>query len=69
MEVTPDDVLLDSGDVARLLKVTIRTVHGWRQTGEGPVYCKVGKGPNALIRYRRKDVTTFIDERLRTATK
>jgi hypothetical protein len=68
MEVTPDDVLLDSGDVARLLKVTIRTVHGWRQTGEGPAYVKVGKGPNALIRYRRKDVTSYIDDRIRTKT-
>jgi hypothetical protein len=69
MHVATDDVLLDSADVARLLKIKIGTVHGWRQTGEGPVYCKVGNGPNALIRYRRQDVVAFIDKRLRSQTK
>ena len=64
-----DDVLLDSADVARLLKIKVGTVHGWRQTGEGPVYCKVGNGPNALIRYRRQDVNSFIDKRIRQKTK
>ena len=64
-----DDVLLDSADVARLLKIKVGTVHGWRQTGEGPVYCKVGNGPNALIRYRRQDVVAFIDKRIRQKTK
>jgi hypothetical protein len=60
--------LLDTADVARLLKVAVNTVAAMRQRGSGPAYFKVGSGPNALVRYRAADVQSYIESRIRSQT-
>jgi len=60
-----DDVLLSSKDVSELTGLAIRTLEGLRVKGGGPVYVRLS--PRA-IRYKRGDVRTWINERLRTST-
>ncbi len=57
--------LLTEGQVAGLLNVSIRTMQGWRLRGGGPKYIKVSPG---AVRYRRGDITNFLDARTFAST-
>lgn len=48
-----DVQLLDSRDVAKLLRVSVETVNKWRQHTRGPRYYVM---ENRAIRYRLEDV-------------
>jgi excisionase family DNA binding protein len=50
------DELLTEADLAKLLKVTVRTVRRWRAEGSGPRALKIGRG----VRYRRADVDAWL---------
>lgn len=43
---------LDTNDVAELLKISPRTVEGWRVENNGPTYRKIGRH----IRYELGDI-------------
>jgi excisionase family DNA binding protein len=45
-------------DVADYLGVPVKTLYRWRNTGYGPVGCRVGR----YVRYRSSDVEAWIDE-------
>jgi hypothetical protein len=58
------DPLLDEGQASRYLRLSRRTLQGWRLKGGGPPFVRLGR----IIRYRRSDLATFIRERLRLST-
>jgi excisionase family DNA binding protein len=51
------DELLTEQELAKLLKVTVRTVRNWRAEGTGPRPLRAGRG----IRYRRRDVDAWLE--------
>ena len=56
--------LLTEQDTAALLKVTVKTLQGWRYRGEGPPFIKAGR----CVRYRREDLEAFVAAAVRTST-
>jgi hypothetical protein len=51
--------LLRTVDAARILNVSVRTMHNWRWKGCGPRFLRVGRH---LIRYRLADLHAFLVE-------
>jgi excisionase family DNA binding protein len=45
-------------ELARMLKVSPRTLRAWRVEGTGPRWLKIGRG----VRYRRRDVEQWLAE-------
>lgn len=58
-----DDALLTENQAARILRVSPRTLQGWRHRGTGPAYVKLG----TAVRYRRGDLKRHILDSLRGA--
>ena len=62
----PDfDQLVRQEQAAALLSVSPRCMENWRHRGEGPKFVRVS---GRCIRYRKSDLTLFIEERVRTST-
>lgn len=61
---SPSLDLLDEIQTGRILKVSRRTLQGWRTKGEGPPFVDLGR----RVRYRRADLIAFIEARLRRST-
>ncbi len=59
------DELLTTPDAARILGMRPSALENWRWRGEGPLFVRVT--PRA-IRYRRQDLESFIQDRLRCST-
>lgn len=59
------DSLLRQEDAATLIGVTPRALEAWRYKGGGPKFVSISK---RCVRYRRRDVLAWIEERLRTST-
>jgi len=59
------DRLLNEREAAALLGYTVRALQNWRLRGGGPIYVKVSE---RSIRYRRPDLTAWVEQRLRTST-
>lgn len=57
------DPLLTEDQAAEVLRVSSRTLQGWRHRGEGPPYVKLG----SAVRYRCSDLKDHILESLRGA--
>ena len=51
--------LLDEKDLARQLKISVKTVQAWRFQSRGPAYIKMG----SAVRYRPADVEAFLESR------
>lgn len=47
-------------EVARLLRISVKTLYNMRARGQGPVAHKLG-GRGGRIRFRRADVETWIE--------
>lgn len=63
-QMTPkENNLLCEKDVARILNVHVATVRRARADGNGPPFLKI----RGSIRYRQRDVTDFIAEKMVTA--
>lgn len=54
------DRLLNEQDAAEFLSYTMRALQNWRVRGGGPKYIKVSA---RSIRYRRRDLIAWVDER------
>ncbi len=57
--------LLNEKQAAAFLGYTPRAMQKWRCVGSGPQFVRVSQ---CSIRYRLKDLTAWIDSRLRTST-
>lgn len=55
----PDD-LLNSAEVARLLRLSVPTLERMRCQGTGPAYIKLGNGRRARVVYRRDDIEAWL---------
>lgn len=60
--------LLRPAEAAVLLTVHADTLARWRREGKGPRFVKFGTGRTAIIRYRREDLETYIDESSQSST-
>lgn len=56
---TPGDILKPT-ELAKEIKVPVRTLGQWRYLGRGPAYFHVGNA----VRYRRTDVAAWIEANL-----
>jgi len=56
--------LLTQSDVAKLLRLSERTLERLRLQGGGPLYIKAGRA----VRYRESDLEAWIDARVVTST-
>ena len=56
--------LLDTEQVAAILRVQSNTLAQWRVKGGGPAFLKIGR----CVRYRASDVETWIDAQCRAST-
>ncbi len=54
------DRLMDEREAANLLCYSIRALQNWRYRGGGPLFVKVS---GRSVRYRRRDLLAWIDER------
>ena len=52
------NVLLTETELARYLRVSVRTLQLWRQKSIGPPSIKIG----GVIRYRREAVITYLQD-------
>jgi excisionase family DNA binding protein len=59
--MTPPPVMTIE-EVADFLRLPVRTLYHWRQTGDGPQPRKVGRH----LRYRRSDVEAWLDAQATT---
>jgi hypothetical protein len=57
----PDDALVDEATAAAMLNVPPRTLQWWRLAGKGPPFARLTA---RIIRYRRADLTRWINARL-----
>ena len=55
--------LMTLPELCEELGISEATAYYWRQTGKGPKGARIGKG----LRYRRYDVTKWIDEQFAKA--
>jgi len=51
--------LLDESAAARILNLSPRTLQAWRQSGEGPAFCRFG----SAVRYSHADLAEFVNNR------
>jgi len=59
------DRLVNERQAATFLGYTVRALQNWRLRGGGPRFVKVS---SRSVRYRRRDLLAWIEERLRSNT-
>ena len=59
------DRLIDEREAAGFLCYSVRALQNWRVRGGGPRFVKVSA---RSIRYRRRDLNRWIEERIRSNT-
>jgi hypothetical protein len=57
--------LMDTDEVAAMLRVSRNTLCDWRYRGIGPRAFKVGESARSKLVYRRADVVAYLEERYR----
>ena len=57
--------LLDEGQAAQVLNLSIRTLQAWRLRGGGPNFVRVS---SRCVRYRNSSLAAFIEARTVTST-
>jgi len=57
---THDPITLIAGEAAKLLGLAPSTLAKLRLTGDGPVYCKLGR----RVLYRREDLEAWLETRI-----
>ncbi len=56
--------LMTEQEAGAILRVTVKTLQGWRYRGGGPPFVKVGR----CVRYRLEDLQAFVTAAIRTST-
>lgn len=66
--MTPHEIhqpaILDEGEAAQFIRVSIRTLQSWRVSGRGPAFIKVGRA----VRYDRGTLTQWLISQTRAST-
>ena len=58
--------LFTTPEAADWLRVRPETMRTWRYSGRGPRFVRLGDGPKAPIRYRRRDLESYLSKPLRS---
>lgn len=53
--------LLNTQELAALLRLNAHTIQNWRYLDIGPRFLKLGKGKRGKVLYRRADVQAWLD--------
>jgi predicted DNA-binding transcriptional regulator AlpA len=61
----PLEILLDTRELAKILKLSKKTVEHHRGRGYGPVFIKMNNGH---VRYRQRDIDAWLESRRRAST-
>jgi hypothetical protein len=61
---TNDPISLTAGEAAKVLALAPSTLAKLRLSGNGPVYCKLGR----RVVYRREDLAAWLESRLARST-
>lgn len=64
IDLDPDELYVER-QAAQLLKVSEKTLQYWRLTGNGPKFVRISK---RCVRYRRRDLIAWIEQRLKAST-
>jgi hypothetical protein len=56
--------ILNEGEAAQFLRVSIRSLQSWRVSGSGPAFLKIGRA----VRYDRGTLTQWLSSRARAST-
>ena len=56
-------LMLTAIEVCELTGISVERLNSWRKLGRGPVYVKMGDGPNGAVRYPREDLRAYINAR------
>jgi predicted DNA-binding transcriptional regulator AlpA len=59
------DQLLNETHASGLIGFSVNTLRNWRVSGKGPQFVKISK---RAIRYRRRDLNSWAEERLVSST-
>jgi predicted DNA-binding transcriptional regulator AlpA len=59
------EILLDSYELATILKLSKKTVQRDRIRGRGPAFIRL---PNGYVRYRQRDIDAWLERQRRTAS-
>lgn len=62
-DVLDPDEMLTPDEVAGIAKVKKQTLAEWRWRGTGPPFHKLGKSRCSRVRYKRRDVTAWMEDR------
>lgn len=52
--------LMSPREVSEFTGISVERLSGWRKSSQGPVYVKMGTGPNGSVRYPREDLRAFL---------
>lgn len=52
--------LLTTREVAKILRLSSRTLEGMRRNGKGPIFVRLGTDQNSKVVYRRKDIILWL---------
>ncbi len=63
----PDSLELET-QAAKFLTVSVKCLQGWRVSGKGPVFLKLGTGLRSPVRYRHSDLVKFLADSEVTST-
>lgn len=60
----PSPLLLTTLEVAKILRLSVRTLNKMRLEHRGPDYLRLGPAKNARVRYKLADVVRWADDRI-----
>lgn len=56
------DGVMTAKEAADALKVKVTLLRDWRYRGRGPKFLRLGGGNGGAIRYRERDIESFLNE-------
>lgn len=62
------NVLLTTGQAAKALGLSTKTLERYRLEGSGPTFVKLGSGKRAPVRYRQADLDAWVNRQRFTST-
>lgn len=58
-----DELLLTTREAARYLRLSHRTLEGFRVRGGGPIFIKAGSGRRSRVLYHPADINIWLEKR------
>jgi predicted site-specific integrase-resolvase len=52
--------MMSAAEVAEYTGISVDRLNSWRKLGRGPIYVKMGEGPNGAVRYPRESLRQYV---------